>query len=340
MARPRKQGLEYFPFECDFFGREAVVAIAGEFGLKGELVTVKLLCAVYRNGYFVEWSELFRYKFLKEVPGVSIELLEQIVRRLVKWGFFDEGLFNSEGVLTSEAIQECYFNATRLRITEPDLPHILGFRRGNHSKKVVSNEETTVSNEEIPQIKRKYIKTSPDGEAKKTPPSPEVEVSVNGGLDAVKNQKKDGKGAECRVFEPDTVKLQGSFEKTQENAENSVFEKNRLIPFDENAAECLSSRQWQEMVLMNVGLRQLDWNAAFSSFRANLVANGADTDKTRADFRKHFTNWLRIKTKSKENGNETKEMGGHDRPGGRAGLGRPEIAAAAKVPTERGKSVL
>lgn len=108
MARPVKQGLDYFPIDVDFFQDEKIAVIAGEFGLKGEIVIIKLLCAVYRNGYFVEWSEMLKYKLLKELPGVSADLLEQIVKRLVKWGFFDKTLFDSASILTSHGIQRRY----------------------------------------------------------------------------------------------------------------------------------------------------------------------------------------------------------------------------------------
>ena len=108
MARPIKTGLEYFPFDVDFFNDEKIVAVAGEFGLKGELATIKLLCAVYRNGYYVEWTEMLKFKLLKELPGVSVGLLEQIVGRLVKWGFFDSNLFENASVLTSRGIQLRY----------------------------------------------------------------------------------------------------------------------------------------------------------------------------------------------------------------------------------------
>ena len=54
MARPNKTGLDYFPFDIDFFDDEKIMAISGEFGIKGEITTVKLLCAIYRNGYFIE----------------------------------------------------------------------------------------------------------------------------------------------------------------------------------------------------------------------------------------------------------------------------------------------
>lgn len=105
MARPIKHGLDYFPFDVDFFSDEKLCVIAGEFGIKGEITTVKLLCAVYRNGYYIEWNDMLKYKLLKELPGVSAELLDSIIRRLVKWDFFDKGLFDTASILTSRGIQ-------------------------------------------------------------------------------------------------------------------------------------------------------------------------------------------------------------------------------------------
>lgn len=108
MARPIKHGLDYFPFDVDFFSDEKLYAISGEFGIKGEITTIKLLCAVYRNGYYIEWTEMLKYKLIKELPGVSPELLDQIIKRLVKWDFFDKGLFDTASILTSRGIQRRY----------------------------------------------------------------------------------------------------------------------------------------------------------------------------------------------------------------------------------------
>ena len=60
MARPKEEGLKYFSFDVDFFNDEKIEAISGEFGIKGEITTIKLLCAVYRNGYFIEWNEMLK----------------------------------------------------------------------------------------------------------------------------------------------------------------------------------------------------------------------------------------------------------------------------------------
>lgn len=53
MARPIKEGLDYFPLYVDIFEDEKIEAISGEFGIKGEIIVVKLLCAIYKKGYFI-----------------------------------------------------------------------------------------------------------------------------------------------------------------------------------------------------------------------------------------------------------------------------------------------
>lgn len=165
MARPRKRGLDYFPFDVDFFQDEKMVCIAGEFGAKGELVAVKLLCAVYRNGYFAEWNDATRYKLMRDMPGVSGELLSQIVSRLVFWGFFDQSLFDSAGVLTSRGIQQRYFEAVRRRQPiDSDLPFLLVSADRNHIN--VDNNRVNVNinatkESKVKEIKEKETKISP-----------------------------------------------------------------------------------------------------------------------------------------------------------------------------------
>jgi hypothetical protein len=115
MARPLKKGLDYFPLDVDIFEDDKIEPISGEFGIKGELAVIKLLCAVYKNGYFIVWNDLTKMKLLKRLPGYTSDLLDQIVHRLVKWDFFDKVLFDSDSVLTSLAIQERFLEATKRR---------------------------------------------------------------------------------------------------------------------------------------------------------------------------------------------------------------------------------
>lgn len=114
MARPKKLGIDYFSFDVDFFEDEKIEPISGEFGLKGEMIVIRLLCAVYRNGYFAVWNEQLKMTLANRCK-VSFELIQQVIDRLVKWGFFDEHLFLSAKILTSKGIQKRFKEATRKR---------------------------------------------------------------------------------------------------------------------------------------------------------------------------------------------------------------------------------
>ena len=142
MARPIKQGLDYFPFDVDFFEDEKIAAISGEYGLKGEIVAIRLLCAIYRNGYFILWTEMLRSKFLRDLQGIKPELLDQIVKRLVRWGFFDQTLFNSSQILTSLGIQQRYFEATKGRRVQAQIDPKICLLGVSATKTPVSATET------------------------------------------------------------------------------------------------------------------------------------------------------------------------------------------------------
>ncbi|GIJ96593.1 hypothetical protein CAPN001_11620 [Capnocytophaga stomatis] len=114
MARPNKQGLDYFPLDVGVFEDEKMLAISGEFAVKGEIIVFRLLCEIYRNGYFVEFSELLKNKLAK-LGGLSGGLVEEVVKQLVKYGFFDGSLFSEYNILTSKNIQKTYLEATKRR---------------------------------------------------------------------------------------------------------------------------------------------------------------------------------------------------------------------------------
>ncbi|MGH2201929.1 Lin1244/Lin1753 domain-containing protein [Enterococcus faecalis] len=174
MARPVKEGLDYFPLDVGIFEDEKIEAIAGEFGVKGELAVIKLLCAIYKKGYFILWDELSQATLLKRLPGVSKEMLNQIVNRLVLWGFFDKELFDSVKVLTSENIQATFFEATKRRKTPKPTKYIVNVNNNSQSETVNADINTQSKVKESKVNKSKVNKK--ETESSINPSSPEMSV--------------------------------------------------------------------------------------------------------------------------------------------------------------------
>ncbi|MFV0289851.1 MAG: DUF4373 domain-containing protein [Mangrovibacterium sp.] len=115
MARPTKKGMDYFPLDVDFFEDEKIEAIGVYFGMQGEYAAIRLLCMIYRNGYYVHWNELSRVKLKKCMPELTGAQLDEIVEKLVEWNFFSPELYKEHGVLTSRGIQRRFAEVLKKR---------------------------------------------------------------------------------------------------------------------------------------------------------------------------------------------------------------------------------
>ena len=114
MARPIKEGLEYFPLDCDIDQDDKITLIEAQHGLIGFGIAIKLLMKIYNNSYFYEWTEKEQLLFSKRV-NVNINEVNVVINDLVKWGFFDKNLFETEKILTSSGIQKRYLVAVGRR---------------------------------------------------------------------------------------------------------------------------------------------------------------------------------------------------------------------------------
>lgn len=111
-----KTGLDYFPFDIDFFQDEKIQFVSARFGVKGEAITIRLLCKIYRNGYYTKWDNDTALLFAKGVgDGCSDSCVNDVVHELVKRGFFDKSIFDRFGILTSRGIQKRFLEAGKRR---------------------------------------------------------------------------------------------------------------------------------------------------------------------------------------------------------------------------------
>lgn len=58
MARPLKEGLDYFPLNVDFFSSIKVRRLSKACGSTSQSILICLLCNIYQDkGYYIEWNK-------------------------------------------------------------------------------------------------------------------------------------------------------------------------------------------------------------------------------------------------------------------------------------------
>ena len=81
MARPIKEGLDYFPFDVDFFSDKKIKRLRAKYGNDGIVVYLYLLCLIYRDkGYYVEYDE----DLILDISD-ELRLTESSTRQILKY---------------------------------------------------------------------------------------------------------------------------------------------------------------------------------------------------------------------------------------------------------------
>lgn len=112
MARPRKEGLSYFPFDVDFFSDKKMKRLRAKFGTDGIAVYVYLLCEIYRSGYYIDYDEDLILDISDDL-SIRENTTRQIIDYLLSRSLFDDTLAKSVKVLTAASIQRRYQEARK-----------------------------------------------------------------------------------------------------------------------------------------------------------------------------------------------------------------------------------
>jgi hypothetical protein len=112
MARPTKDGLEYFPLNTK--NDDKFDLIEARHGLEGFAIVVKLYQRIYDDyGYFYPWGDKQKLLFSRSI-STPIATIETIIQSAVEFGIFDSDRFKI-GILTSRGVQRRYFEASKKR---------------------------------------------------------------------------------------------------------------------------------------------------------------------------------------------------------------------------------
>lgn len=113
MARPLKQGLDYFPLDTHW--NDKVKFLRAEFGVEGIGILVSLWQKIYADhGYYTPWDDDVALLFASEI-GAGFPVVSEVVRCCLRRDIFHKGMYANHGVLTSAGIQRRYLASTKRR---------------------------------------------------------------------------------------------------------------------------------------------------------------------------------------------------------------------------------
>lgn len=173
MARPVKQGIDYFPFDVDFFSDIKIRKIARACGSQATSILICLLCNIYKdNGYYILWDEDLPF-VIADTVGVSEGAVKEVIYKALQVDFFDQNIYNKYQVLTSYGIQKRFKSAVYKR---ESIEYIEEYMVSDVRNKVsdvknkvtdVRSTQSKVKKSKVKKSKENKKEISPEGDTKK-----------------------------------------------------------------------------------------------------------------------------------------------------------------------------
>ena len=140
-------GINYFPVGVNFMEENAMEVIEAKYGIKGSAIVLKLLCKIYKEGYFIRWDEeqclIFANKAGREVQAAEVLGIIEIL--FIK-GILDRNSYLANGILTSANIQKIWMEATKRRKRDlKALPYLLVNDLTQQETEAPEGENVTIS---------------------------------------------------------------------------------------------------------------------------------------------------------------------------------------------------
>jgi hypothetical protein len=168
MARPNKMGLDYFPFDVDFFEDLKIRKLIKYQGSNAIAIYAFILCNIYKDGYYIRWDNDLPF-IISEQTGYEESYIVQVINCCLDIGLFSKNLFDSERVITSFGIQDRYRKINDLCRRKSDISEYM----------LISSEEIRFSSEEMPITSAKSAQRKEKEIEVKERKEKEIEYSTN-----------------------------------------------------------------------------------------------------------------------------------------------------------------
>ena len=86
MARPQKEGLDYFPLDVDMDQDDKLFFIEAKHGLIGFAIVIRLLMQIYKEGYYKHYSDDKDAFLLSKRLSVDVNVIKNVVNDCINEG--------------------------------------------------------------------------------------------------------------------------------------------------------------------------------------------------------------------------------------------------------------
>ena len=299
-GRQLKKGLMFFYNDVDFYRDIRIRKLIRRKNGQAATVYHRLLCEIYRNGYYLEWDDDLPF-IISEDIGFQEDMILDVIHYCVELGLFSKDVFDKDRVLTSAAIQRCYFDAVKnaKRKIGSDLPYLL-----------IDLFNDSRSRHDDTQLSIDFSENLPDNSEEKPISSEEIDINTKkiGKDSELMTQRKEKKSKDNNSLRSS---LSSSSTSSFAHARGDLgFEKEEPITVKDAAVILLSDDSW----LSSMGRRHkmsIDlvkkW---YGSFVVECNCRGTQVHTGLSDVQKHFNDWLLKQSKTtsgQKDGNRKKK---------------------------------
>ena len=282
MARPKKQGLDYFQKNVDFYQDIKIRKLIRHKGIQAVSVYDILVCQIYRVGYYICWDDDLPF-IISEISDLKEDNILDIINYALSIGLFDQTMYDEHQVLTSHGIQERFFDfcSVAKRKVSADLPYLLVDLSG----KIVSSEKQSVITEETIVFPEETTDTS-------------EETGENSAKSTQSKVKKSKDNNSLRSsLSPSTPSTPACVcELGQEETEYFPMTAKEGVELLKKDRDWLLQMQRKFGVKAGMLVRWLD------SFSVDCDCRGKQEHESLADVKQHFNDWMTKQSPKRTNG--------------------------------------
>ena len=284
MARPKKQGLDYFTCDVNMYQDIKIRKLIRYKGVQAVSVYQILLCQIYAVGYYLKWDDDLPF-IISEVSDLQEDYINDVISYALSIGLFDQTVYDENKVLTSHGIQERFFDfcSVAKRKVSSDTPYLLVDLKGKSvysSKKDVIPEQTIVFPEE-------------------TIVNPE-ETQINS---EISTQSKVKESKDNNSLRSSLSPLPPSTTSSAREREGEQEEKEDIPMTAKEGVELLKKdRDWLLQMQRKFGVKAgmlVHW---LDSFSVDCDCRGKQEHESLADVKQHFNDWMTKQKPKRTNG--------------------------------------